>query len=202
MYADRVVLLKDLSEARALLGDIDGQVLRTFALNRRDDGRLRLAAQDRRGINALIAKYKATVLVDAERRGLKTFDRTWATYQQVFPRIQGLGTAGDRRAAATLYHAQAAPLYAQVDGALKQLSETNDAVASRVNTAINAEARSGRLTIIAVTGLALLFGLGIALRLSATMRRDLVAVAVASPACGSTAPPSSVPGWSTWLPAT
>ena len=43
IYADRVVPLRDLGEARALLGDIDSQILRSFGTTA-DDAKLRATA--------------------------------------------------------------------------------------------------------------------------------------------------------------
>src|SRR4051812_45140761 len=128
MYADRVVPVRDLAQARSLLGDIDSQILRTFGTTADEQQLVTTANRDRDGVDALIKGYEATFLVDAETRGLAAFHEHWDAYQQVYARVQALGAQGRDEQASTLYLAQAAKLYAQVDGDLASLISVNDKV--------------------------------------------------------------------------
>src|SRR4051794_14283506 len=58
MYVDRVAPLRDLGEARSLLGDIDSQILRSFGTTA-DDAKLKSTADgDRDKLDGLIKAYE------------------------------------------------------------------------------------------------------------------------------------------------
>jgi methyl-accepting chemotaxis protein len=158
MYKDRVVPLRDLGEARSVLGSIDSQVLR--ALGTQADGQKLVERMnaDQAKIDALIEKYKATQLVAAEERGLVAFDKAWGDYRAVFPRVAQLGVGGQDEQAASLYLAQAAPLYDEVDGRLATLVEANDHEAAALDRAFDSTYRSGRTAALALLLGALLLG--------------------------------------------
>ena len=78
MYRDRAVPLHDLGDARSALGMIDNQLLRTIVGGVDDTKQLRAAQAS---VDEVIEKYKATELVDAEKRGLAAFDATWREYK-------------------------------------------------------------------------------------------------------------------------
>src|SRR4051795_13095694 len=94
MYRDRVVPVRDLGKARSLLGDIDSQILRTFGTTADAQPLVAAAHKDQQGVDALIDTYEATYLVDAEKRGLTGFHRTWSEYTKVYGQFAALGAAG------------------------------------------------------------------------------------------------------------
>jgi methyl-accepting chemotaxis protein len=176
MYGDRVVPMRDLAEARGLLGDIDSQVLRSFAAQRPDPSFARIAQDDRVGIDRLIRAYAATYLVPEEVAGLRRFRDRWAAYVEVVPRIQALGGQERRAEASELYFRAGAPLYAEVDGALRELIAINTKVAGQLNASIEGQARDGRRLLVVVGLLALVVGLGVASWLSGRIRRGVAEV--------------------------
>src|SRR3954465_14208540 len=91
MYADRVVPVRDLGQARSLLGDIDSQILRTFGTTADEGPMLAAARKDQEGVDGLIKTYEATYLVDAEKQGLTGFHQAWDQYVDVYGRVAALG---------------------------------------------------------------------------------------------------------------
>src|SRR4051794_36032855 len=83
MYRDRVVPVRDLGQARSLLGDIDSQILRTFGTTADEQTMLATARQDQAGVDALIQAYEATYLVEGEKQGLVGFHEAWDRYTKV-----------------------------------------------------------------------------------------------------------------------
>jgi methyl-accepting chemotaxis protein len=166
MYNDRVVPVRDLGQARSLLGDIDSQILRTFATSADEQPMLAAAQTDQAGVDALIKTYEATFLVDAEKRGLTGFHEAWDQYTKVYVQVAQLGAAGRDGEASRLYLDQAAPLYAKVDGQLANLVKVNDQVAKGLNGDIAATYRSSRTLTLALLLGALLLGAGIAWRVA------------------------------------
>jgi methyl-accepting chemotaxis protein len=146
MYADRVVPLKDLSESRALLGDIDSQIQR--AITDQDPahhvGYADISENDAKGIERLIEKYEATLLVEDEKKGLVAYHRDWQAYQAAFRGVLSAAEAQDADKATRIYFAAAGPLYGKVDGDLKRLGQVNDREAKRLNADIAATADSAR----------------------------------------------------------
>jgi methyl-accepting chemotaxis protein len=178
MYDDRVVPLRDLGEARALLGDIDSQVQR--AIHDRDAGRLATyrtaAARDRTRFERLFAAYTRTKLVPAEERQVAAFRQRWpallASVDAVF------AAAADTRyeAASATYFGRTAALYATVDRELATLVRVNDAVAAAGDRQIGDTASSSRRTAIVLMVVALLVGLTVALLVTRAIRRAAMAV--------------------------
>jgi methyl-accepting chemotaxis protein len=162
MYADRVVPVRDLAQARSLLGDIDSQILRSFGTTAPDSGLVTVANRDRDGVNALIKTYEATYLVDAEKRGLTAFHDHWDAYTGVYQQVQALAEAGKDEQASALYLAQAAPLYAKVDADLATLISVNDKVARALNNEIHATGQRGRTVTLLLLALAFALGTGAA----------------------------------------
>jgi methyl-accepting chemotaxis protein len=146
MYADRVVPLKDLSESRALLGDIDSQIQRAITDQdpARHAGYADLSENDAKGIEQLIEKYEATLLVEDEKKGLVAYHRDWQAYQAAFRGVLSAAEAQDADKATRIYFAAAGPLYGKVDGDLKRLGQVNDREAKRLNADIAATADSAR----------------------------------------------------------
>jgi hypothetical protein len=82
MYADRVVPLRDLSEARAVLGHIDSQIQRAITDTHGSDAEYaKVSDADAAKIDRLVTAYEATTLVDAEKRGLRAYHRDWDAYK-------------------------------------------------------------------------------------------------------------------------
>ena len=176
MYADRVVPLRDLGEARALLGDIDSQTLRSFGTTADTEPMVAAAKTDQAKLDALIAGYEATFLVDAEKRGLRSFHRDWAAYRRAFAAVQALGVANRNTEASALYFAKAAPLYAKVDADLHGLIGVNDTVAKQINADIQHTSSSSRTLTIVLLLAAIVFGTGVVLLVSRGILRGVNAV--------------------------
>jgi methyl-accepting chemotaxis protein len=163
MYRDRVVPVRDLGQARSLLGDIDSQILRTFGTPADERPMVAAAHKDQQGVDALIDAYEATYLVDAEKRGLTGFHRAWAAYTKAYGQVAALGAAGRDAEASQLYLERAAPLYAEVDGQLAQLVKVNDHEAGELNAEIASTYHSGRTLTLMLVFAALAIGAGLAL---------------------------------------
>ena len=162
MYADRVVPIRDLAQVRSLLGDIDSQILRNIGTEADDAELVATADKDAVAIDGLIEQYEATFLVDAEKRGLAAYHASWTEYVEVFRRVNELASAGRTDEASALYLDRAAPLYAQVDGDLAGLIETNDKVAAALNGEIADAYATGRTRTIALLLAALVVATGLA----------------------------------------
>ena len=175
MYVDRVVPLRDISSMRAALGDIDSQIQRaiTDTDQAHQGGYAGVSATDDAAIEKLMRKYRATTLVEAEKRGLRTYDAAWDPYRSAYRAVLAAAKAGDRDRATRVYFARAAPLYAKVDGALAGLSNVNDRVARERNDAITTTYTGARTLIIVALMLALLLGVVSALWVSRGIRRGL-----------------------------
>jgi methyl-accepting chemotaxis protein len=175
MYVDRVVPLRDISSMRAALGDIDSQIQRaiTDTDQAHQGGYAGVSAADDAAIEKLMRKYRATTLVEAEKRGLRTYDAAWDPYRSAYRAVLAAAKAGDRDRAIRVYFARAAPLYAKVDGALAGLSNVNDRVARERNDAITTTYTGARTLIIVALVLALLLGVVSALWVSRGIRRGL-----------------------------
>jgi methyl-accepting chemotaxis protein len=162
MYADRVVPIDDLSQARSLLGDIDSQIQRNLITDGTQRRFAKVSADDDAGIDKLIAKYEATFLVEDEKKGLVAFHRNWDAYKDAYKGVLEAGSRNDDAAAAKIYFAKAAPLYAAVDGDLAHLSNVNDREAKRLSQHITSAYSRGRMLTIAVLLIALAAGGAIA----------------------------------------
>ena len=173
IYADRVVPMRDIGEARALLGDVDSQILRSFGTTAAD-AKLRATANgDRDELDGLIKAYEATFLVDAEKRGLAAFHADWDRYKAAYQAVLDSPTAA---AASQTYLAKAAPLYAKVDDDLRALIHVNDAVAKQLNGDIQATAAHSRKVTIGMLLFAIVLGAGIALLVSRAVLAGVNAV--------------------------
>ncbi len=159
MYVDRVVPLRDLSESRAALGDIDSQIQRAITdTHGSDAGDARIADADAAKIDRLIATYETTTLVDAEKRGLRDHHRDWSTYKTAYKAVLTRSLHGSDTAATAAYYAAAAPVYAKVDGDLAALSSVNDQVAKQLNGAIGSTDSGARTLIILLVLFAIAVG--------------------------------------------
>jgi methyl-accepting chemotaxis protein len=168
MYADRVVPLRDIAQVRADLGDIDSQIQRAIT-DPSDKNRATYpvaADKDAAEMDKLIADYQATFLVEDEKKGLAVYKSGWSDYQAAYHGVLKLAAAGDARGAISLYFDKAAPLYAQVDGALAHLVDINDVQARLGSDEVAATfTRSVYLTIGLLVG-AIVVGAGIGLFLA------------------------------------
>jgi methyl-accepting chemotaxis protein len=175
MYADRVVPLRDLGQARGLLGDIDSQIQR--AITDRDPARsARYAGQVQADVDAvvpLIAAYARTELVPAEQAGLAEYRRLWPRYARSFRAVLAAAGDGRPRDATREYFASAAGLYAATDGTLARLAVVNDRVAREADRAIEAEYAASRRTTLVLVLVALIAGAGLALVVARRIGRGL-----------------------------
>jgi methyl-accepting chemotaxis protein len=159
MYLDRVVPLRDLSEARALLGDIDSQIQRAITdTHGSDAGYADVSDADAGKIEKLITAYEATTLVDAEKSGLRTYHGDWNAYKAAYAGVLEPALGGNKPAAVAAYFAKAAPIYAKVDGDLAALGNVNDRVAKQLDADIGSTYSGARTLIIALVLLAIAIG--------------------------------------------
>jgi methyl-accepting chemotaxis protein len=178
VYQDRVVPLRDLGEARAVLGSMDSGVQR--AIHDRDATRraaYRTAVvRDRQRLERLFSGYTATVLVAAERRQVAAFRERWPAFNASVDRILSASAQGRVADASAVYFSQTAPLYAEVDGELGALVRINDEVAKAADEEIGTTAASSRRTAIVLMAIAIAVGLAAALLVTRAVRRAAVAV--------------------------
>ncbi|WP_169449210.1 methyl-accepting chemotaxis protein [Patulibacter americanus] len=178
MYDDRVVPLRDLGAARAVLGDIDSQVQR--AIHDRDVSRVAtyraVIARDRERLEGLFSGYTATVLVPEERRQVAAFRQRWPAFNASVDGLLSAVGEGRTDAASSTYLARTAPLYATVDGELAELVRINDRVAQAADLEISDTATGSRRTAIALIVVAFAVGLAAALLVTRAIRRAAVAV--------------------------
>jgi methyl-accepting chemotaxis protein len=159
MYADRVVPLRDLSEGRALLGDIDSQIQRAITDQRGSDAAYaRVSNADAAKIEQLIVTYEGTVLVDAEKSGLRAYHRDWDAYKAAYTAVLAAAARGDESAAIAAYFKNAAPIYAKVDGDFAGLGDVNDRVAKQLDRDIGSTYSGARTLIIVLVMLAIAIG--------------------------------------------
>jgi methyl-accepting chemotaxis protein len=173
LYGDRVVPLVQLGQARALLGDIDSQIQRNLITDGSDASFTKTSLADDAGIDKLIAKYEATFLVEAEKKGLVDFHRDWNAYKAAYKAVLEAGSRNADAAGAKVYFAKAAPLYAAVDGDLAHLSNVNDREAKRLDSGIKSAYAKGRRLTIAVLLIALAVGAGLAFLVAGGIKRGV-----------------------------
>ena len=177
VYADRVVPLKDVSEVRALLGDIDSQVLRSFAASpvRRRLRRHRGPRQSRStGLSVSTRRRRWS----RRRRRACASSTSSGRHTATIPRIQEFGARGQLDEAGALYFAKAAPLYAKVDKSLADLSTINTDVAKQSNEQIASTYSSSRTLTIALLVIALVIGAGVAFAVATAIRKVVARVLV------------------------
>jgi methyl-accepting chemotaxis protein len=116
-------------------------------------------------ITAVMGKYRATDMTGREE-ALAAFDKAFAEYQKVVPKLWELGAAGDARAAEAYRSGVVSPPASAATAALDKLATIEDAAAEKAIAAANAQALTARTLIIAMivvsvaASLALAFGLG------------------------------------------
>jgi methyl-accepting chemotaxis protein len=168
MYADRVVPIRDLAQARADLGDIDSQIQRaiTDPSERNRAGYAAMAEKDATEMDKLISGYQATFLVDEEKTGLATYTTGWVAYEAAFRNVLKLAGTGDTAGAVGLYFDKAAPLYQAVDDSLERLIATNDKQARSSSDEIGATFTRGLYVTIGLLAGAIIVGAAIGLFLA------------------------------------
>jgi methyl-accepting chemotaxis protein len=176
VYGDRLVPIRDLGEARSLLGDIDSQIQRNFTTATPSGDFATIVAADVQAVDKLIEGYEATFLVPAEEDGLATFHALWTEYQAAFNGVLEAGTAGQDAQAISIYFDAAAPLYAGVDGALKDLATINDQEAIKLQDQISSTFESSRLITILVVVFAAVVGMGMSFWLARRIVKGVVDV--------------------------
>jgi methyl-accepting chemotaxis protein len=162
MFGDRVVPLVQLGEARALLGDIDSQIQRNISDAAGARQYRQISDKDAAGIAEQIKAYEGTLLVDAEKRGLVQYHTGWDAYRAAYSQVLTAAARGDDAAAKKVYFAKAAPLYAEVDGALAGLAKVNQREAKALDEEIGAKYGSSRSIILLALLSALAVGAAIA----------------------------------------
>jgi methyl-accepting chemotaxis protein len=171
MYSDRVVPLNQLSESRALLGDIDSQIQRAITSGDRSSRWATVSDQDADKIDALIEKYSSTFLVEAEKAQLAKFRAKWDAYKKAYNGVLEGAAKGDTADATKTYFDAAAPLYRDVDGTLSELGHLNMNEAKALNEAIGATNNSVRTTLIGLILFALVAGGAVATLISRRLIR-------------------------------
>ena len=76
-------------------------------------------------MDAQIKTHEATLLVDAEKRGLASYHPNWDAYRGAYAQVLAAVARGDATGAKRVYFAKAAPLYAAVDDDLAGLAKVN-----------------------------------------------------------------------------
>jgi methyl-accepting chemotaxis protein len=177
MYADRVVPIRDLAEARALLGDIDSQIQRAITDTGGDDaGYVAAAKADADKLDALMARYAKTFLVEREKAGLRRFQADWDGYQETVSTLLDAAVAGDDAGAVRVYYADAVSGYADVDAEVAELIGVNDAEAKALNAGIGATYAGSRRTVIVLVLVALVLGLSAALLIAGRITAGVVSM--------------------------
>jgi methyl-accepting chemotaxis protein len=162
IYNDRVVPLRDLGSARAILGDIDSQIQRNITTTTPGAEYRTASDADAAQIEQLFTAYEATSLTDAEKAGLAAWHTDWSAYKDAYRAVLDGMAAGGQSASAATYFAKAAPLYATADSDLSTLVKVNDAEAKQLNEQIGSAYESSRMLTIVVLLVAMITGFGLA----------------------------------------
>jgi methyl-accepting chemotaxis protein len=176
MYADRVAPIRDLGEARSLLGDIDSQIQRNITTTTPSAEYGTVAAADAAAIDKLITTYEANAVDQAEKDGLVTYRAAWTAYQAAYKSVLDASSAAQMAKAVSLYFDKAAPGYAAVDTALKELVAVNDVAAHAIGESITSTFESSRLITIVILLGATLVGFALSFWLARLITRGVIDV--------------------------
>jgi hypothetical protein len=185
MYGDRVMPLVQLGNARAQVGDIDSQILRSIADPSAAAKYRQVSDKDVQGIEEEIKAYEATFLVDAEKRGLTRFHPHWDAYRKAYDAVLTVAAGGDAADARRIYFGKAAPLYSAVDGDLAALSAVQKTESKSLHEGIVAKYHSSRTITLVALLLALAVGAGIAFLIARGIKSGVQQLLVRSAASTS-----------------
>ena len=179
MYEDGTTPIAALSETRSALSDIDSQALR--AILREDEGGNyagRIAA-DRARAEAELAKVAARITDPEEIDDLRQIRSRWASYvsaiDRAFTQLER-GTESGYASAESVYFAQLAPLYAQIDRLLGELNGDRTQFAQELRGEVASTYESGRNTTLVVMLLAVVLGLALSLWMARGVRAGIATV--------------------------
>jgi methyl-accepting chemotaxis protein len=164
MYADGTVPVADLSEARAVLGDIDSQILRAILRENEGSDYAGIVARDIEAIDEDLARVARRITVAEEKDDLRQIGVAWKAYRAAldasFADLERATEPG-YSAAEARYFAKLAPLYGQIDGLLGELNGDRTEFAQALNADIASTYRMGRTLTIVVVLLAIAFGFAV-----------------------------------------
>ena len=175
MYRDNVVVLRDLSEVRSLLGDIDSQIQRAITDRTRTNGPTYTATseKDAAEMDRLIASYADTELSSAERTALATYRSDWTAYQTAFRDVLRFANSSDTNAAIDRYFEAAAPLYGDVDRDVAKIAAITDETSKALDDQITESYHRGATVIAGV----LVVAAGVAIAIALSISRSIAGTA-------------------------
>ena len=188
MYFDRLVPVSDLGKVDAGIYQFRGDVYKMILIPSEASASKTDIATMVKDINARIAKYKATSLLDTEVAELLIFEKAWSEYQSAVNEIIVWHDAGnDAAAIASLTGTGRASTARKAVGASAQkLLDLNTTEAKNVNTQgdVTFAGAVQLLLIIGVIGVLLALGLGVVLSNSITAPLTIAVGAVKALAVG------------------
>jgi methyl-accepting chemotaxis protein len=182
LYRNAMLPIEQLSTVRAALGDVDGNLAQ---LAQGTGSAWQLVATLQTNTNKATLKHGVQAFASSgASRGAE--QRTFAQYQTLYPQYVGVadklaklvlaGTAQSRQAASRLYATQAGPMNGTLDGLAAQLVNASNARASADVARINSSARSSKTMTIVVLMLSVLFGVGLSVAASRSIKRGVVMI--------------------------
>jgi methyl-accepting chemotaxis protein len=179
MYQGATVSIERLATMRAELGAVEPDLAR-IALSTANVPQFVTTYQaDRALLVKAEREYAAVGLSSSEQQIYAKYRALEAQYASVGARVSKLalvGTVPSRLAANRLYFSQALPMNNTLDGWAAQLVTINDSQASADLAAINSSASSSKTMTIILLLLSVLFGAGMSIAVSRSIKRGVVAI--------------------------
>ncbi|HLZ09606.1 MAG TPA: MCP four helix bundle domain-containing protein, partial [Chloroflexota bacterium] len=165
MYVDHLGDIRNFSEVRSSLADLDSQTLR-IVIDPNEKNRAGYAAAaeaDAAALDLVMADFHPN---DVEKAPLASFTANWKLYQDGFRQVIKTATSGDINSATRQYFDVVAPQLAKVDSDLVQLIQINNHEASVANDTIDSTYANSLTMTIVFLFLTLVVGIAITFLLS------------------------------------
>ena len=179
MYQNATVPIERLATVRAELGAVDPDLARVSLSTGNVSQLVNTYQADRLLLAKAVSGYAALGLSPAEQQIYAKYRALSPRYASVGARVSKLalaGTPASRLAASRLYYAQALPMNNSLDGWAAQLVTINNTQASTDAATINSSAASSKTLTIIVLLLSVLFGAGLSLAVSRSIKRAVVMI--------------------------
>jgi methyl-accepting chemotaxis protein len=182
LYRNATVPIERLESVEAGLGNVDTDLLKSFSAHHGAAQYAQAFRSDSAALDRDLNAYRATSLDGSELAAARQFQSDWSQYKAAGDTVTALAQKGQPQAADSLYFSKAAALNGQLDEALSNLININDAQAGVDVQAINSNKSSSTTLTIIVLILSVLVGSAIAFFVSQAIKRtvDLVLARLSS----------------------
>jgi len=173
------VPIERLATVRAELGAVDPDLVRIARATGNASQLVATYQTDRALLVKAVTTYAASGLSPAEQQIYAKYRALDPQYGVVGAKVSKLalaGTAASRLAASRLYFSKALPMNNSLDGWAAQLVTINNAQASADAASIDSSASSSKTLTIIVLLLSVLFGVGLSVAVSRSMKRAVVTI--------------------------